>query len=99
MAEFWPVVFSLAQVAQAVCLIRLSSLTQRAKPFTHIVCLPGDVVCIGLPADMSEREVARMKSEADRFQDETGARMCIFKGGVQIFGMSRPANIQEFTHD
>ncbi|WP_322737093.1 hypothetical protein [Delftia tsuruhatensis] len=103
MADFCPVVFSLAQVAQAAGLLHLSgrvsrSLTQRPRPFSHVVCLPGDVVCVALPAGLSEAEVALLTAEADRFQDETGARMCIFKGGVQILGVGHTPQTQEATH-
>lgn len=103
MADFWPVVFSLAQVAQAACLMHLSgrvsrSLAQRPRPFSHVVCLPGDVVCVALPGGLSDAEVALLTAEADRFQDETGARMCIFKSGVQIIGVRPNPQTQEATH-
>lgn len=51
-----------------------------------------------MPVGLSDAEVALLTAEADRFQDETGARMCIFKGGVQIIGVGHNPQTQEANH-
>ncbi|MCG3782748.1 hypothetical protein [Delftia acidovorans] len=91
MADFWPVVFSLAQIAQAACLVHLSGrvarvLALRPRPFAHIVCKPGDVVCIALPEGLSASEVAKFREAAIRFGREASVDLQVFEGGFQIIG-------------
>ncbi|QTW20220.1 hypothetical protein [Comamonas kerstersii] len=95
MGDWWPVLFSVSQVAQVVCLIKLSGRVERSmalkkhKPFEHIVCKPGDVVCIALPERLSPKALERMRQVADDFEKETSAKLHIFADGVQFTGTNQ----------
>lgn len=91
MAEHWPLLFALAQAAQAmafwVVYWRVSQvLALKARPFSHVVCRPGDVVCIELPHGMSCAAVEKFRKEAESFQQQASIRLAIFQGGIEITG-------------
>ena len=54
--------------------------------FSHIVCKPGDVVCIALPADLSDKVLEHVRKQADAFQEEYAVKLHVFADGIQIIG-------------
>lgn len=91
MAEWWPILFSVSQVAQVACLISLScrmgrSMALAPSSFEHIVCKPGDVVCIAIPEHLSKAALEKVSAAAIRFEEETSAKLHVFSGGIRIIG-------------
>lgn len=94
MAEWWPIFFSLGQLAQAAAcalmFLRISRvLALKPQPFSHIVCKPGDVVCIALPVGLSSKALERLREEAGRFEEDTGVKLRVFADGIQVSGAVR----------
>lgn len=94
MGEWWPILFSLAQVAQVIAIALVSTRISRAlamkpQPFSHIVCKPGDVVCVTAPAGLSARALEQVREAAIRFEEDAGVKLRVFADGIQIKGAAQ----------
>ena len=94
MADVWAFLFSVAQLAQVACVLLLPAriarvLAAKSRPFSHIVCKPGDVVCIALPDDLSADEVDQVREAATRFEKEASVKLQVFADGIQIIGVAQ----------
>ena len=58
-----------------------------AIDFKHIVCKPGDVVCISLPEGLSSETLARVCAAADEFRKTALVTLLVFADGIQINGV------------
>ena len=58
----------------------------KSTPFEHIVCKPGDVVCIAIPEHLSKAALEKVSAAAIRFEEETSAKLHVFSGGIRIIG-------------
>lgn len=89
MADIWPVLFSLAQVAFGAALIRHGNrvdrlLEQKQRPFDHIVCKPGDVVCVELPAGLSKAAQEQLRDFAADFGKQARVEMLFVASGIRV---------------
>lgn len=57
--------------------------------FSHIVCKPGDVVCVALPAGMSENAVRQFRDAIEGFRKEHAVEIVVFADGIRITGVEQ----------
>ncbi|ABM32340.1 hypothetical protein QRO08_15925 [Paracidovorax citrulli] len=91
MADLWPLLISLSHVSLVVGLMRQSSridrlLALKPRPFDHIVCKPGDVVCIELPPGLSKSVQRQFRDAAAEFAKEMKVEFFVVADGVRISG-------------
>lgn len=54
--------------------------------FSHIVCKPGDVVCIELPPGLPQRAREQFRDAVASFREEMSIEIVVFADGVRING-------------
>ena len=58
-----------------------------AIDFSHIVCKPGDVVCIELPNGVRSSSIMKeLRGFAKSMEEKTGVTVCVFADGIRVIG-------------
>jgi ABC-type hemin transport system ATPase subunit len=58
-----------------------------AIDFSHIVCKPGDVVCIELPNGVRSSSIMKdLSGFVKAMEQEAGVKVCVFADGIRVIG-------------